>query len=803
MPKPTDLVKPTTPHNPLVLRGIKIDPQDPFKLNFLIDEGDTSLDEAEIKQEVQKHINYFLASLTIPEEDLWVNLSPYEQDRIIPNELSLTGMGKDMLSQDYTLKQLMSSLTYPESELGKQFWQKVYKQVQEKLGTTNIPIDTFNKVWIVPEKAVVYEDGELAFIGETKLKVLLEEDYLALTNSNRKNKNPEATNQISSQVMCEVILPIIEQEVNQGEYFVSLRKIYHALILASWYKDRLSEGFISRAYANQRKIKGIDLVKPETKQDIYDQYVQAYKKGVYNYIRKDYDSYNGQYISRRYYSGGTHLGDTWQTVVTLSLDPAMVSGYPALSVALEPIFVEGRVPERWDDMKGGMADNGSSSSSISANEFEKGLIDIFELDDGHVHQGSVRYKGRQYPYTLFENDFTRYDPRLGPVYFRAGDIFVLNAAIEPHTKKYSDQERGRKHDEQKKLELQHLLKRFPNVIRLYEPIGEWRAYRTSAVVSSRIYYLPATIGVLIAMQADRKAIQGHTFIDAFSRNGLMANAAFLLGASDVVINENDPQSISTLFLRNLGIIAKSVKLPETSDLIRVNLAINGNLDNSRVYYRTIRQVPETEFKDAVLAYNARNFGFKYMEASKADIEKAKRSVPPATRKWDVWLDATSQGEKIRATERPSLLRDIRNRFKGVSWIIVSGGAEVNQLKSHGVTQKIIDEAESLSLNLHSRLEIRQPDISVDDYNLTTKKQTLIMPTLTFKDVRRRTIHRQGKAAVSSPSNTGGIDLNADYLVLNTSQKKLTQSFSNLPYHLDDIEGFIFTVSSIKKYSPSK
>jgi len=44
--------------------------------------------------------------------------------------------------------------------LGRKFWTEVYKQAQKKYGTTDIPVDTFNKVWIVPEKAVVYENHQ-------------------------------------------------------------------------------------------------------------------------------------------------------------------------------------------------------------------------------------------------------------------------------------------------------------------------------------------------------------------------------------------------------------------------------------------------------------------------------------------------------------------------------------------------------------------------------------------------------------------------------------------------------------------
>ena len=96
-------------------------------------------------------IKYFLASLTIPEKDLWVNLSPYEKDRIIPPSFGLTEMGRDLLAEDYMLKQITASLIYPEDEVGKKFWKRIYEEAFKKYGTTDIPVNTFNKVWIVPE----------------------------------------------------------------------------------------------------------------------------------------------------------------------------------------------------------------------------------------------------------------------------------------------------------------------------------------------------------------------------------------------------------------------------------------------------------------------------------------------------------------------------------------------------------------------------------------------------------------------------------------------------------------------------
>src|SRR5271156_3796223 len=163
LPAPGVMVHLSPPLDPPILKGIKVHPDNLFRFDFILDQGDSpSLvqrgGQGELKQEATTLIKYFLASLTIPEKDLWVNLSPYEKDRIIPQSFGLTGMGRDLLAEDYMLKQITASLIYPEGETGKKFWKRIYEKAQKKFGTTNIPVNTFNKVWIVPEKAVVYEN---------------------------------------------------------------------------------------------------------------------------------------------------------------------------------------------------------------------------------------------------------------------------------------------------------------------------------------------------------------------------------------------------------------------------------------------------------------------------------------------------------------------------------------------------------------------------------------------------------------------------------------------------------------------
>jgi hypothetical protein len=136
---------------PTHLSGITVHPNNPLKIDFLVNTGDSNLQGSELQRESQKLINYFMAALTVPKEQMWANLSPYEENRIIAPGLDQTELGRDMLVQDYILKQLTASLMYPEDEVGKKFWDRVYSQSQEKFGATDIPTDVFHKIWIVPD----------------------------------------------------------------------------------------------------------------------------------------------------------------------------------------------------------------------------------------------------------------------------------------------------------------------------------------------------------------------------------------------------------------------------------------------------------------------------------------------------------------------------------------------------------------------------------------------------------------------------------------------------------------------------
>ncbi len=301
LPEPGSMVSLSPAYQPAIIKGLTVHRDDPFMFDFIIDVGQDNLSGKALKEEGEKLIKYFLTGLAIPENDLWVNLSPYEKDRTIPEVLSQTDMGRDLLAQDYLLKQITASLIYPEKELGKNFWDRVYAQARQAYRSSDVPVNTFNKVWIMADKAEVFERNQTAFVVDSHLKVMLEEDYLSMQkNATRDHLRGQASK--TSEIVRTIILPELEKEVNTGTHFAPLRQIFNSLILANWYKKNLQEAPLNQVYSDHSKIRGIDLSDKSIKKQIYERYLEAYKKGVFDYIKEDQDQ--GRSIPRKYFSGG-------------------------------------------------------------------------------------------------------------------------------------------------------------------------------------------------------------------------------------------------------------------------------------------------------------------------------------------------------------------------------------------------------------------------------------------------------------------------------------------------------------------
>lgn len=349
LPRIGTMVNSSSTYVPVLLRGLEVDPETPLRIQFFIDSGDNGASTIELQAESERLIKYFLAALTVPKGDLWVNLSPYEKNRILPESLGKTELGRDMLAQDYILKQFAASLTCPEKELGKKFWDTVRKKAAERFGVTEIPVKTFNKVWILPDDATVYEDGNTVYVGENHLKVFLDEDYQALKNEAKiidesKSRDDAKSLELMSQVFREVIIPEIETEINSGENFARIRQVFHALILAKWYKETLSQSLLTQIYADQNKTPGIELADKNIKNAIFDRYMAAFEKGVFDLIKDDYDVTEQEIVPRKYFSGGVFGGSFGLNRKPIKAVPQYIGNAYRLGLALNPVIKQGDGP---------------------------------------------------------------------------------------------------------------------------------------------------------------------------------------------------------------------------------------------------------------------------------------------------------------------------------------------------------------------------------------------------------------------------------------------------------------------------
>ncbi len=419
MPAPGSMVNLSPAYEPAFLKGIVIHPDNALKFDFIVQRGDGNLSEDQKKIEYNKLIKYFLASLAVPDKDQWVNLSPYEKNRIIKDDLGKTEMGRDLLAQDYLLKQITSSLIYPEKGLGKKFWDEVYAKAYKEYGNTNIPVNTFNKVWIMPDKAVIYEKNNTAYVVESRLKVMLDEDYVSLQKHNANQTHP-----FTSKIVRQIILPAIEKEVNEGKNFALLRQVYSGMLLAAWYKRALKESLLGKIYADKAKVRGVDQ-DPKVNEAIYEQYLQAFKKGVFNYIKEDDDPYTQQVIHRKYFSGGTvgwgqDFADHAQIIHEFKTDQAQTAtaGFSELDAVTADLQLQDKA-----------ISGGDYAMRSEASKFRKQIAEeirslavtfqVNKIDDLNARLGVIQ---------SFENAVN--EDEIGPFQQREGNIIRMRDSVK-------------------------------------------------------------------------------------------------------------------------------------------------------------------------------------------------------------------------------------------------------------------------------------------------------------------------------------------------------------------------------------
>lgn len=260
----------------------------------------------DIRKAAQKSLEHFFLGLILHTNAFWVNLNPDEPQRIINPALANTDLGRIMLNADYRLKEDVGSLINPQtSQIGKEFWRRLYQKAEELGATDKIPLLT--RLWIVPDTAEVFEKQNQLYIAKSSLKVRLEPVYVSQRGIS-KDKKAKELQDFASGLMEELVLPQLNKNANETYAYADLRDVYDALILAQWYKEKFGSNYNSLLQTlNYQILDDVETNYASTPDEIYQSYLKSIKEGIYSF--SEVETFGATITSRHYFSGGVDLRD--------------------------------------------------------------------------------------------------------------------------------------------------------------------------------------------------------------------------------------------------------------------------------------------------------------------------------------------------------------------------------------------------------------------------------------------------------------------------------------------------------------
>jgi hypothetical protein len=262
----------------------------------------------DIKKATQKSLEHLFIALSLRDDAFWVNLNPDEPDRVINPALADTDLGRIMLNADYRLKEDVGSIINPQnSQAGKEFWKRLYQKAQELGIADKIPLVT--RLWIVPDKAEVYEKENQLYIIKSGLRIRIEPAYLS-QEAIFKDKRERELQDFTSELMKELVLPQLNKRINESYSYSDLRDVYNAIILAHWYKGKFGSSYNSLLQTvNYQVLDDVETDYTTTPDEIYQSYLKSIKEGQYSFNETEASGslFSTAITTRHYFSGGVDL----------------------------------------------------------------------------------------------------------------------------------------------------------------------------------------------------------------------------------------------------------------------------------------------------------------------------------------------------------------------------------------------------------------------------------------------------------------------------------------------------------------
>ncbi|WP_148083568.1 hypothetical protein [Micromonospora sp. Llam0] len=243
----------------------------------------------------------FFVWMALPTSAFTVNLNPDEPERIMDTQFSKTDAGRVLLEADLQMKKTVAKLIHPESPTGKPFWTGLDGEKCVSM-----------RQWIVPAPAVVHEDQNQLYIIDAPLSVKMETEVVNSVGVGGMDPGcpgqTEADTKRNETLFRALILPQVEEAVNNAPEYADLRRVYVSRVAAEWYRERSATK--RTAYSDlidQGNVDDWTAREPWSPIEVWQRYVRSYTDGEFTFEQR---TERGDVIEiATYVYGGVDLTD--------------------------------------------------------------------------------------------------------------------------------------------------------------------------------------------------------------------------------------------------------------------------------------------------------------------------------------------------------------------------------------------------------------------------------------------------------------------------------------------------------------
>ena len=317
-----------------------ISSQDVGDFKFMIkatkaEEGGTVVD---IEAAIGIALDFFFTGLILPNSRFWVNLNPWEPERIVDEDVGITDVGRIMLEADLQMKRDFCKHENPcQSEIGERYWASLDNKREQLVSecmnnypgqiedTDNVLFAAATRHWIVPDEVTARGDGDEVYIIDAIMDIYSEPVYehstFKIANQSKTLISEDCLECLSEaareygryamELEEKLVLPLVVKEVNSGEDYSDLRQVYVSLALAQWYKEHVGRQHVFSDFIDSSNLVGLESEAAWNSKDIWLEYVKSYEEGEYR-CEKAHTYHKGSYIVTEtsvYISGGVDFGD--------------------------------------------------------------------------------------------------------------------------------------------------------------------------------------------------------------------------------------------------------------------------------------------------------------------------------------------------------------------------------------------------------------------------------------------------------------------------------------------------------------